>query len=67
MNDSILVLRSQDTSNDTTDLFSDEITISYAWMKGDELLQNASDCLKQEALKKEKIIMVLIIHLVYKL
>ncbi|MBR4084158.1 MAG: hypothetical protein IKK33_07730 [Lachnospiraceae bacterium] len=54
LNNTVVVLKSQDASNDTTDLFDDEITISYAWMNGDELLQNASDCLKQNALNEEE-------------
>lgn len=53
-NDTVLVLKSQNASNDTTDLFNDEITISYAWMKGDELLKDASNLLKKETLKKEE-------------
>lgn len=52
-NDTVLVLKAQDTTNDTTDIFEDEIYISYVWLKGDEMLQEASDISKQEALDKE--------------
>ena len=53
-NDTMLVLKSVNTENDTTDLYEDEIYISYVWLKGDELLLQASDTLKQEAINKEK-------------
>lgn len=52
-NDTELVLKTQDSSEDSTELYEDEICISYVWRKGDELLQNASDILKEEAIKKE--------------
>lgn len=42
-NDTVVTLRAVDTSKDTTDLYDDELYISYAWRKGDELLQTASD------------------------
>lgn len=51
-NDTELVLKSTNW-NDETGVFKDEIVIAYAWRKGDELLQNASDILKQEAIDKE--------------
>ena len=44
-NDTEVVLRTQDASADMTDLYDDEIVISYVWLKGDELLQAASDTL----------------------
>lgn len=52
-NDTELVLKSTDTSKDTTDLYEDEITISYAWRKGDELMQSASDVEKAFASNEE--------------
>ncbi len=51
--DTELVLKTQDTSDDSTEIYEDEITISYVWRKGDELLQNASDLLKEQAIKEE--------------
>ena len=51
--DTVIVLKTQNTEDDTTGLYDDEIIISYVWLKGDELLQNASDILKQEAVDKE--------------
>ena len=54
-NDTVLVLKTLNSENDTSDLYDDEITISYAWLKGDELLQQASDLLKQEAKDKEEL------------
>lgn len=53
-NDTVLVLKTQNTENDTTDLYNDEITISYAWLNGDVLLQQASDLLKQQEKEKEQ-------------
>lgn len=53
-NDTELVLRSLNSENDTTNLYSDEIYITYAWREGDALLQNASDAIKKEKLDKEK-------------
>lgn len=52
-NDTAVVLKSVDASNDTTELYKDEIVISYVWLKGDELLQAASDTLKLEAEQAE--------------
>ena len=43
-----------DSSNDTSDIYSDTITVSYAWRTGDELLQNGSDFLKREAEELER-------------
>lgn len=48
-NDTELTLKTTDASEDSTGFYSDEISISYAWRKGDELLQAASDVLKSEA------------------
>lgn len=53
-NETALVLKTRDATNDTTDLYDNEITISYACNKGDIDLQTASDILKQEDIKKEK-------------
>jgi len=53
-NDTVIVLKTQNTEKDTTNLYEDEIIISYVWLKGDELLQNASDLLKEEAIQKEE-------------
>lgn len=47
-NDTELVLKTQDAEEDN-ELYSDEVVISYAWRKGDEILQTASDTLKAEA------------------
>lgn len=52
-NDTVLALKTIDTESDTTGLYEDEIYISYVWLKGDEMLQEASDLSKQEALEKE--------------
>ena len=52
-NDTELVLKTEDTSNDTTGFFVDVITISYAWRGGDTLLQSASDALAEEARANE--------------
>lgn len=46
-NDSIVVLRGADASEDTTDLYDDELWISYAWKKGDELLKAIDDAVSQ--------------------
>lgn len=48
-NDTELMLKTTDASEDTTGFCSDEIVISYAWREGDTLLQTASDILKAEA------------------
>lgn len=53
-NDTVVVLKTVDTTNDTSGMYEDEIIISYVWLKGDELLQNASDILKQEAIDNEE-------------
>lgn len=53
-NDTLLVMRSFNTENDTTDLYEDEITLAYVWLKGDYYLQQASDSLKQQAIKEEE-------------
>lgn len=53
-NNTELVLRSQNSENDTTDLYEDEIYITYAWREGDNLLKNASDAVKKEKRDKEK-------------
>lgn len=52
-NDTEAVLKKVDASEDTTDLYDDEIIISYVWKKGDELLQNASDTVTLNAQSKE--------------
>lgn len=53
-NDTVVVLKTQNTEDDTTGFYDDEIIISYVWLKGDEFLKNASDILKQEAIEKEE-------------
>lgn len=53
-NNTELVLRSLNSENDTTELYSDEIYLTYAWRVGDELLKNASDAVKKEKSDKEK-------------
>lgn len=52
-NDTELCLKKTDSINDSTGFYNDEIAISYAWRKGDELLQEASDILAQEAIDAE--------------
>ena len=52
-NDTELVLKSTDTSDDATGIYTDTIAISYAWRKGDELMQTASDTLAAEAAADE--------------
>lgn len=46
-NDSVVVLRGADSSEDTTDLYDDELWISYAWEKGDELLESIDNAVTQ--------------------
>lgn len=53
-NDTELVLRSLNSKNDTTDLYNDEIYITFAWRNGDVLLKNASDAVKKEKSDKEQ-------------
>lgn len=53
-NDTEIVLRRLDSTNDTTGLYKDEIYLTYAWRNGDELLQNASDAVKQEKADAER-------------
>lgn len=53
-NDTMVVLKSLNSENDSTGFYNDEIVIAYAWKKGDELLQNASDWLKEQATKEEQ-------------
>lgn len=52
-NNTELVIKGLNSENDTTDLYDDEICLSYVWRVGDELLQNASDAVRQERLDKE--------------
>lgn len=53
-NDTLLVMKTLNSENDTTDLYSDEITLAYVWLPGDEYLQKASDTLKKQAIEKEE-------------
>lgn len=53
-NDTLLVMKSFNTENSTSDLYKDEITLSYVWLKGDYYLQKASDWLKEQAIKEEE-------------
>lgn len=53
-NNTELVMKIVDTTNDTTDVYENEIVLSYVWRDGDKLLQQASDILKQEAIQNEK-------------
>ena len=53
-NNTELVMKIVDTTNDTTDLYDDEIVLSYVWRDGDKLLQQASDIIKQEEIDKEE-------------
>ena len=48
-NDTELVLKYQDYSGEISKYINDTIYISYLWTKGDELLQEASDLLEEEA------------------
>lgn len=52
-NDTELVLKSLDSSGDSTGFYKDQIVIAYAWRKGDELMQSASDALKSEEKNNE--------------
>jgi len=52
-NDTVLALKTKDVSNTDADVSDNEIYISYVWLKGDEMLQEASDLSKQEAINKE--------------
>lgn len=52
-NDTELVLRCTDATNDTTDFYDDEIFVSYVWRGGDDLLQQGSDAIKKEKSDKE--------------
>ena len=53
-NNTSLVLKTRDATNDTTDMYDNEITIAYACYNGDVDLQAASDALKQQEVTKEK-------------
>lgn len=53
-NNTELVLKSLNSENDTTELYDDEIYLTYAWRGGDEFLKNASDAVKKEKSDKEK-------------
>lgn len=46
-NDTVVVLAKSDSSGDIADLYDDELWISYAWEKGDELLKAADDAINQ--------------------
>ena len=52
-NNTLLVLCVQDESNSSWKS-SEKVRIIYAWRDGDELLQQASDCLKEEAIRSEE-------------
>lgn len=53
MNNVQVVLKTVDSTKDTTGFYTDEIILSYIWKDGDKLLQEASDTLKKEAIAKE--------------
>lgn len=53
-NNTELVMRIADSTNDTTGVYDNEIVLSYVWRDGDKLLQQASDILKQEAIQNEE-------------
>lgn len=53
-NNTELVMKIVNSENDTTELYNNEIVLSYVWRDGDNLLQNASDILKQEAIQNEE-------------
>lgn len=53
-NNTELVMRIVDSTNDTTGVYDNEIVLSYVWRDGDKLLQQASDILKQEAIQDEE-------------
>lgn len=46
-NDSVVVLGKSDFSEVDSDFYKDELWISYAWQKGDELLKAADDAISQ--------------------
>lgn len=52
-NDTVIVLRTLDSSNDSSGFYDDELWISYAWEKGDELLQNADDAVSASDIASE--------------
>ncbi len=52
-NDTMVVLKTLDAEEDD-ELYYDEITISYVWMHGDTLLQDASDYLQRIAEQEEE-------------
>lgn len=52
-NDTMVVLKTLDAEEDD-ELYYDEITISYVWMHGDTLLQDASDYLQRIAEQQEE-------------
>lgn len=47
-NNTELVLRCRDSTNDTSDLYDDELVITYATRGGDSWLQSANDAVKKE-------------------
>lgn len=53
-NNTELVMKIVNTQNDTTGVYENEIVLSYVWRDGDKLLQQASDILKQEEIRKEE-------------
>lgn len=52
-NDTEVVLKSVDATNDTTGYYKNEIYISYVWRYGDTMLQEASDILQKVEEEKE--------------
>lgn len=51
-NDTEVVLKST-AAPDTSDIFEDKVCVSYAWLKGDELLQTAADISATDATSQE--------------
>lgn len=54
-NNTAVVLRALDSSEDTSDLFDDELWISYAWKGGDNLLKAADQAISEGNLAKESL------------
>lgn len=48
-NDTVVTLRSVNSENDSTGLYNDELFIAYAWEKGDELLKDIDNKMKESA------------------
>lgn len=52
-NDTIVAMRVLDSSGDTTNIYVDELWISYAWERGDELLREADEAVSAATAAEE--------------